>query len=101
MIFIGGEWSLPISKGIMAMEHDFGDIEYTEYQENVLREGLAEWGLCLLRSGKKPGTNDAAYKMISASRLTMVEATKFVCLLPARRKPPRFAHPQGLPRSMK
>jgi hypothetical protein len=48
-----------------------------EYAERLIRKWLPEIGLSLVRSGKKPGTNEPAYRIMSTSRLNMGEICAF------------------------
>ncbi len=60
-------------------DHPDSVIEAHELQENVARESLAYMGLKLLRSNRKPATDgQPAYKIISASRLTIEEVRQFI-----------------------
>jgi hypothetical protein len=63
---------------------------------------LAQTGMRLMRSGKKPGTSEDAFKIVTASRLTMEEVKAWITearLFPERAaKAEKLLNARGKPR---
>jgi hypothetical protein len=64
------------------VEQEYGpECRKTVEREYEVSSRLSQLGMSLLKSGKKPGSDLPAYKIVIASRLTLDEVERFANLL--------------------